>query len=270
MCARVSAKIRFARAPSAAAVRSTLGHRSVLLAAEPVRASTELAGLALLSTVLAWQPRGDGHAVLVIPGFLAGDRSTVPLRRCLRLLGYSAHGWAQGVNRGPTVGSVASLRRRLTELSASSGGPVSVIGWSLGGLYAYELAARNPANVRQVITLGSPARGRPRLVQAASRAADVVSSHAAAAPALPRPWREPGSLRVPITAIYSRSDGIVAWQSCLMAAGPRRQNIAVHGSHLGLGHNPAVVHVIADRLAQPAGRWRQFRPRPLLRHFYPS
>lgn len=268
--ADVTAAMGSALAGAAAAVGRAIGRRPVLLAAEPARATTELAGFVLLAPVLAWVPRGDGHAVLVIPGWLAGDRSTVPLRRCLRLLGYRVRGWGQGVNRGPTVGSVAGVRRRLVELAAESAGPVSVIGWSLGGLYAYELAARNPANVRQVITLGSPARSRPTTARTASRVADAVAHRGVLPPVTPRPWREAGSLRVPITAVYSRTDGVVPWRACLIAAAPRRQNIAVHGSHLGLGHNPAVVHIIADRLAQPAGKWQPFRPRPLLRNMYPE
>ena len=253
-------------------VRHAARRRPVLLAAEAARATTELAGFALLAPLLASAPRGDGHAVLVIPGWLAGDRSTLPLRRCLRLLGYTVHGWGQGVNRGPTVGSVAALRGRLSTLARESGGPVSVIGWSLGGMYAYELARRNPANVRQVITLGSPAPSRGRRRSATTTASQIVEAAAHSGvliPVTPRPWRETGSLRVPVTAVYSRTDGVVAWRSCLLAAAPRRQNIAVHSSHLGLGHNPAVVHLVTDRLAQPPGRWKPFRPGPLLRHAYP-
>jgi pimeloyl-ACP methyl ester carboxylesterase len=221
--------------------------RGLLLGAEPVRAASELASSALLTPLLAVQPRADGHCVLVIPGWLAGDRSTLPLRRYLKALGYEVHGWGQGVNRGRVDVSVAALRRRLSELARSSGGPVSVIGWSLGGYYACQLARRDPKHVRQVITLGSPATLRWSGANAGF-----------------------GPLRMPVTAIHSRSDPIVAWRPSRAEPAAQRQDIRVHGSHLGLGHNPAVLWVVADRLSTPPQRWKPYRPGPLLKPFFPS
>lgn len=256
------------------ATRSRDWHRRLLLGAEPVRAASELATSALLAPLLALQPRGDGHCVLVIPGWLAGDRSTLALRRYLSVLGYDVHGWGQGVNRGPTTRNVAALQRRVAELAKSSGRSVSVIGWSLGGHYAYQLARRNPANVRQVITLGTPAAMTWTGSKTGSRIADrlassPVPSNPAHTPAIPRPWNEAGALRVPVTAIHSRSDAIVAWRNSLVRPAPRRQNVQVHGSHLGLGHNPAVLHVIADRLSRRPEHWKPFRPGPFLSPLFP-
>ena len=224
--------------------------RGLLMGAEPVRAVSELASSALLAPLLAVQPRGDGHCVLVIPGWLAGDRSTLPLRRYLTALGYDVHGWGQGVNRGRAAINVDGLQRRLAELARTSAGPVSVIGWSLGGYYAVALARRCPTHVRQVITLGSPTTLRRTVTNTG------------------RP--KAGPLQVPVTAVHSRSDPIVAWRPSLVRTAPSRQDIRVHGSHLGLGHNPAVLYVIADRLATPPERWEPFRPAPFLKPCFPT
>ena len=244
--------------------------RGLLVVAEPVRAVSELTTSALLAPVLALQPRGDGHCVLVIPGWLADDRSTLLLRRYLSTLGYDVRGWGLGVNRGATVGNVAALRRRLSDLARSSATPVSVIGWSLGGHYAYQLARRNPANVRQLITLGAPAGMRRTRTRTASAIADGLAARRLGARAMPRPWEEGAPLRVPVTAIHSRTDPILAWQRSLLPPARKRQNVSVHGSHIGLGHNPAALHVIADRLAQPQHHWKPFLPARLLRPLFPS
>ncbi len=240
-----------------------------LLLTEGVRAGWEMGALAVATPLLVAERRGDGHTVLVLPGLFGGDLSTVTLRQYLRFLGYKVSGWELGTNLGPTQAVVSGLRRRLAELADRSGRRVSLLGWSLGGLYAHELARASPSRVRQVITLGSPlrlARGRARTT---SRLFDRFSNLQVAPALLARPWSEDGSLRVPATAVYTRSDGIVAWRSCLLEAGTSRENIGVYGSHYGLAHNPTVLHVLADRLAQPEGTWRPFDPGPLLRPLYP-
>ena len=220
-----------------------------LLAMEAPRASIELGALAAAAPFLAAGPRGDGHPVLVLPGLFGGDRSTLLLRRYLRWLDYSVSGCGLGANIGPTEAVVSGLRARLEQLAQDSGRPVSLVGWSLGGIYAHELARRAPGSVRQVLTLGSPVRSARR------------------APASPGSQARP--LRVPATAVYTRSDAIVRWQSCLLRPGKRRENVEVYGSHCGLGHNPAVLHVLADRLAQGDQSWRPFAPRALVRHAFP-
>jgi pimeloyl-ACP methyl ester carboxylesterase len=222
-----------------------------------------------VAPLLAAERRGDGHAVLVLPGLLGGDLSTLPLRRYLRWLGYSVSGWDLGTNLGPTEAVVSGLRDRLAKLADESGRRVSLVGWSLGGLYAYELARRAPGSVRQVVTLGSPVRLAGRGGRTASRLLDDVSHLHVAPGMVPRPWTEAGPLRAPATAVHTRSDGVVSWQACLLAPGRRRENVEVHGSHSGLAHNPTVLHLLADRLGAVEGEWRPFRPGPLVRHLYP-
>ena len=245
------------------------GPAARLLLTEGPRAGLELAAAASLSPLLAVERRGDGHPVLVLPGLLGGDLTTVLLRRYLSWLGYSVSGWRLGANVGPTEAVVSGLRDRLATMAQESGQKVSLLGWSLGGLYAHELARRAPGSVRQVVTLGSPVQLARRGGRAASQVVDRLS-HLHLAPALaPRPWAEAGPLRVPATAVYTKADGVVPWQSCLVPSGRRRENVEVHGSHVGLVHNPAVLHLLADRLAGSEGAWRPFRPGLVARAFYP-
>ena len=217
--------------------------RSALLALEGPRAIGELGLVTAVQPLLARSPRGDGHSVLVMPGLAASDRSTELLRGFLRRLGYDVHGWGLGRNAGPTAAMLDGIGRRFAELHARDGKHISVIGWSMGGIFARRLARLNPDAVRQVVTLGSPFR----------MMSDTRSS----------------SLGMPSTAIYSKSDGIAPWQSCFDEDGPRSESIEVMGSHCGLGHHPAVLHVIADRLAQPQGEWAPFQPRGLWAPFFP-
>lgn len=225
-----------------------------LFAREQARALGELASVRARRDLLSRVRRGDGHPVLVLPGFLAGDFSTAPLRRFLRLLCYDARGWKLGVNTGPTPGLREALDARLRHLADRHGRSVSLIGWSLGGIYARELARAHADRVRLLITLATPFR-------------DISATHAARIMSL-RPGRRGlnGSeelrawlrrpVPVPTTSVYSRSDGIVAWQSCLEVEEGQRENVEVDCSHTGMGFHPGVLEVIADRLAQPVGGWR--------------
>jgi pimeloyl-ACP methyl ester carboxylesterase len=227
------------------------------------RALLELAACVAAYPVLRRAPAGDGHPVLVLPGFLASDFSTRTLRAFLRGRGYRAHGWKLGRNLGPRAETVEGLVGRLRDLRERHGRALSLVGWSLGGIYARELARRFPADVRQVITLGSPFRDLeatnvPRFLRAMAERrrlpeTDAVRGHLAA------------PLPVPSTAIFSRTDAIAAWPSCCETSGPQRESIEVESSHLGLGHHPVVLLTIADRLAQPEGTWRPFVPPPGIR-----
>lgn len=243
---------------------------AVLFLTEPARGMASLATLPLAAPWLATAPRGDGHGVLVLPGLLGTDTSTALLRQFAQWLGYTVQGWNLGRNLGPTDAVLDELPRILAELADRTGGLVSVIGWSLGGIYARELARQQPAQVRQVITLGSPfAITDPRQ----SRADGVYQrrSHLHASE-VRLPTREHVSqpIGVPSTAVYSRRDGIVSWEACVEQDTALHENVEVRCAHLGFGADPATLWLIADRLAAPPGQRRPFRPPLLLRPFYPA
>ena len=234
------------------------------------RAVFELGAVAAASPLLRALGRGDEHPVLVLPGFLAGDSSTAPLRSVLQSQGYWVHGWRLGRNLGPTAHVVDGLIERLHALHERHDRPVSIIGWSLGGIYARRLARRSPDLVRQVITLGSPFRINPEDRSAVSGIYERMRPpHVVGVDAL-LPGHEAGPLEVPTTAIYTRTDGVVRWWQCIESIGPFRENIEVRGSHSGLGFNPAVIYAISDRLRRPADDWRPFRPPPGTGHWYPK
>ena len=227
-----------------------------LLLAE-VRGIFEFNSSLLLSPLLMRAPKGDGHPVLALPGFLASDLSMAPMRRYLRELGYDAYAWKMGRNIGGVSRLRAALRDRLTEINASTGRKVSVVGWSLGGVYARDLALQAPDLVRCVVTLGSPfandvrATNATRLYEALSGETVGEDSELRAAIA--------GDLPVPATSIYSRTDGVVNWRTCLLRPSDTAENIEVHlASHTGLGVNAAALWAVADRLAQPEGQFSQF------------
>jgi pimeloyl-ACP methyl ester carboxylesterase len=228
---------------------------SRLLLAFEERAIWELQAFLAAYPLLQRAPRGDGHPVLALPGLSASDVSTRPLRTYLRAQGYAAHGWKQGSNRGPRTGVEAGIDARLAELALHYNRKVSLIGWSLGGVFAREAARRSPDLVRQVITLGSPFAGEPKASNA-WRLYEVLSGRRV------DDWPEREAMKLPppmpSTAIYTRSDGIVAWQGCREQESATTENIEVEGSHSGLGYNPAVLYAIADRLALPEGEWRPF------------
>jgi len=241
-----------------------------LWASEAPRAGLDLAALLGTWPLLGAARRGDGHPVLVLPGWLAGDPATVLLRGVLTCLGYSVSGWKLGTNRGPTAHVVAQLRSQLTALHHKSGRRVSLVGWSLGGLYAQELARTSPGSVRSVITLGTPVLKRRGWTKEVSVLADRATYLLPGTGALvPRPWVSSGSLRVPATSVFTRADGIVPWSMCRYGAGARRENVEVRGSHLGLVNNPAVLWVLADRLGQKEGKWKPFHPPLSLAAFFP-
>jgi pimeloyl-ACP methyl ester carboxylesterase len=200
---------------------------------------------------------------MVIPGFLASDLVTGPLRTFLKSRGYAAYGWGQGPNDGRDIDPINGipshhkLLRRLHQLKAKHGRKVSLIGWSFGGVYAREMARHCPDDVRLVITMGSPFTGDPR-ANNAYPLFELVTGYKSDEVdlSLRQRLREPPP--VPATAIYSRTDGIVAWECCIEQPSPTTENIGILSSHAGLGHNPLALWVIADRLAQPEGTWRRF------------
>ena len=211
-------------------------------------------------------PRGERHPVLVFPGLVASDRSTLVLRSLLWRLGYDAYGWEQGLNFGPRHGVVAGCRARIEELFCEHEKKLTLIGWSLGGVYARELAKLSPECVRQVITLGSPFKGDPR-ANNAYNIFRLVSGHRVDHNMIERIAEKPP---VPTTSIYSKSDGVVPWQASHQNNEHEAENIVVSASHLGLGFNPMSLYAIADRLAQQEGQWKPFDRRGLKRLLFPA
>jgi pimeloyl-ACP methyl ester carboxylesterase len=223
------------------------------------RMALELVDSAIHTRDLEEWPAGDGHPVLVLPGFLAGPESTVFLRKHLRRLGYRTHDWRQGRNLGVNAELTARLEDLLLELYDRYGRTVSLVGWSAGGIYAREMARALPYYTRAVITLGSPFNGHPSSTRAWNtyRLLNRGPQHDALFTELACSERA-APLDVPTTSIYSRSDGIVAWECCVAAPAPRTENIEVRATHLGYGHQLETLRIIADRLAQPEGEWTPY------------
>jgi pimeloyl-ACP methyl ester carboxylesterase len=228
-----------------------------LMGLEPVRALFEYVSAGLMDR--SRLPVGDGHPVVLFPGLGADAMAMEPLRRCCHELGYVACDWGRGCNTGPrgeVEGWLDLLTEGVAETAARHGRCASLVGWSLGGIYAREIARRRPDLVRQVITLGTPFAGRGEhtnvgvLYQMLSGRLPDIDAALLARLAMTPP--------VPTTSIYSRSDGMVAWQACCEAAAPHAENVEVQASHIGLVWHPQVWAVVADRLAQPEGHWQPY------------
>ncbi len=227
---------------------------------EPLRLAWEAAALFATSGLLAAALRGDGHPVMVLPGFATPDLMTALLRSFLIQLGYRVYPWELGWNFDQHSAGVNGehIARRIAKIAEEGGEDVSLVGWSLGGVLAREAARRHRGGIRQVIALGSPFTGNPHAT-ALSVLYGLVTGN------------EPGSdasrlryavghdpIGVPATAIYSRTDGIAAWQNCCGLEGPQTENIEVASSHFGFVANPAVFWAVADRLSLAVGGWRPF------------
>jgi pimeloyl-ACP methyl ester carboxylesterase len=232
---------------------------SLLLMMAEMRAVAELFATTLCIPLLSMAPKGDGHPVLVLPGFMAGDTSTGPLRRFLTSLGYRPYAWQMGRNLGGVYRMRRLLRDRLAEIHQETGRKVTLVGWSLGGVYARDLALSMPEHVRYVITMGSPFSG-DFSANNARRLYEMVSGESVTS-ALPEDLMAlSGDLPVPTSSIYSRMDGVVHWECSRLREHATAENIEVYGaSHFGLGVNAAVLWAVADRLAQAEGSFAPFR-----------
>jgi pimeloyl-ACP methyl ester carboxylesterase len=241
-----------------AAARAVAPPSIGLLGIEPLRAMCEFLGSRFLDAQAL--PPGDGHPVVMFPGLASDRHALIPLKDCCESLGYVVYDWAQGFNTGPPPALepwLDGLAAHVRSIARRHGCRASVLGWSLGGIYAREVAKLVPRSTRQVITLGSPFAGTGQennvawVYRLLNGEKPIVDELLAA--------RLRDNPPVPTSSVYSRSDGIVAWQACLLdeTAG-EAENIEVDGSHIGLGWNAQVLRIVADRLSQPEGGWRRW------------
>lgn len=259
-----------AHASSRTPVRKTNHAPSKLMFLAESRAVFELAAFYAAYPLLGGTlPRGDGHPVLVLPGFLATDTSTKPMRRLLDRLGYEAFGWEMGRNTRVNNARVAEMEQHLLRIHRQTGQTVSIIGWSLGGVFARELAKLHPKAVRQVITLGTPITDNREYTNARKLFESINGEK-------PEPMHAGKFLRldqappVPTTSILTRGDGIVHWRGSVQHGGGQTENIEVRASHIGLGVNPTVMIALADRLSQPEGEWKPFQAKLSQRWMFPQ
>lgn len=198
---------------------------------------------------LAAVPRGDGHLVVDIPGWRAPELTGAPLRAYLRRLGYDARGWGFGTNTGDVRRDVDRVADLLLELVEGSGAPASLVGWSLGGVIAREVARRHPDAVRRVITYGTPVTGGAAFTSIA-RAYGRGDASRTDVDEVTRRLDAASPIAVPLTVMFSKRDGIVAWQACIDRASPAAEHVEVFSTHLGMGVDPDVWSVVGARLAQ--------------------
>jgi len=197
---------------------------------------------------LARQPRGRGERVLVLPGYGAGDASTGVLRAYLRFLGYRPEGWGLGINRGDVWDLLPRIGQLVDALAREDDRSIQIVGWSLGGYLARELARERPHAVHQVITLGSPVIGGPKYTAVAEayrrRGIDLDAIEVEIESRNRRP------LETPVIAVYSQADGVVAWQACIDHHSQNVEHVEVETAHLGLGFSPEVFQIVAQGLVR--------------------
>ena len=244
----------------------------LLLATEVGRAISELGWFYAFEKQLTKHKRGDGHPVLVLPGFMTSDYSTGVLRRFLNEIGYQSFGWDLGRNTGDQMFN-EKVSELVLDVYARTGQKMSIIGWSLGGVYARQMAKQHPDLIRQVITLGSPFAGitQPNNVswiyQLLTNGRKVEELDKELLDDISKPSS------VPTTAIYTKEDGIVSWKVCYeKELNEYRQNIQVRSSHFGMGVNPMVLRILANRLQYRKENWQKFEPNTFIdkKIFYPA
>lgn len=239
------------------------GDRSVapsrLVALAELAAPLEYAVALTTRPLLGRFPRGS-RTVMVLPGFMANDSSTYVLRRELKMLGHDVYTWGQGTNIGPSAKIQQGMLRRLQRIADRTGDKVDLVGWSLGGVFARYLAHERPDLVSSVITLGSPLRPTGKREGFVGKIFSSLTMHHDADMG---DFDPSGRLKMPLTCVWTRTDGVVDWRAAAARPGPQVENIEVPGTHLGLGVNPIALHIVADRLSQPRGDWRPYRPHPI-------
>jgi pimeloyl-ACP methyl ester carboxylesterase len=238
------------------------------------RVLLELGSLPVSWPWLRSTPKGDGHPVLLLPGFGAGDATLGPLAAFLRSRGYAVETWGFGQNRGFNRKFVTALEQKLRYMHHCAGRKVSIIGHSLGGVFAYDLAHRAPECVRAVFSLGSPMRLDRDRVEAPLGVKVLYRWIAhpmgpVAHMAMARAQLLKVAPSMPSGCIYSATDGVVPAHAAVIDCGSaQHENLPVPGSHLGLGINPLVLWMLADRLSQAEGRWKPFKPKGAFASLY--
>ena len=248
------------------------GRPSALSSLLEVRAFFEMASLPYALPMLMQAPRGDGHPVLLLPGFMGSESSLIALELFLRSRGYDVQAWGLGRNVGFQPGHASAIEQKIRYVHHQTGRKLSLVGWSLGGVFALYGAYQASECVRNVITLGSPvtvdASGTavPPLLKALYRLiAHPMGSAAHSMQPRAKTLREGKQLPLPVSCRYSLSDGVVPPQEATIDGDPKlHENIRVAGSHVGLGFNPLVLQIVADRLAQPEGQWKPYEASGML------
>jgi pimeloyl-ACP methyl ester carboxylesterase len=225
-----------------------------------VRVVLEVASFFAYRSVLEkMSSEGDGHTVLTLPPFMSDDKFMTPMRKHLQSLGYEANGWELEQNTGVDDRKFAILAKRIARTADKTGKKVSLIGHSLGGIYARLLAHEIPDAVRQVIYLGTPFNiSDEESVDLPIRRIYEKVNPTETPSNLMQSTVDIGATPMPSTAIYSEGDGFVPWRFCIDEVDEITENIRVAGSHTGLPFNLPVLFAIADRLSQPADNWKPF------------
>lgn len=228
--------------------RLTVPKPWMLFPLEMPRLYTETAALIASSPVLVATGHGDGHPVLVVSGLSGANGATMPLRTYLRVIGNTVHTPKMGTMQGTPRQVIKRLDERVDDLYKRTGQKVSLVAWSVGGAFARQVALERPTHVRQLITLGSPLDG-PYYPEGLEKAK--------------------GPLPVPVTSVYSRTDGVFDWRQCVIEPGDRAENVEIISSHFGMANNAATYQVVANRLAQPEGHWEPYHS-PWHMHRHPA
>jgi pimeloyl-ACP methyl ester carboxylesterase len=230
------------------------------------RALLEVGALPWTLPLLATAPKGDGHPVLLLPGFMGSEVSLIALELFLRNRGYAVETWGLGRNVGFHAKHAKALEEKIRHVHHQTGKKLSLVGWSLGGVFALYGAHQVSECVRSVITLGSPitvdpeGSASPPFVKAMYRLiAHPMGAAAHSMQPRAKKLREREHLAMPLSCLYSVGDGVVPPQEATVEGDPsQHENIRVPGSHVGLGFNAVVLWIVADRLSQPEGAWRRF------------